>query len=248
MWFDKISEPKPRRPFRLAVGAFVVLIALFCAGCGGSTGGGSQTAMLRVVNGIWGNPVSVTIEGTAVGEVPYSSCVNEVCTALSGYMSVKSGGLAISVQEQNSTTDILPPQFQKLKLAPNSKNTLVVYADNTTDGTNAALFQDDDVPTANSVKVRVINVSENIPAASAWVVPSGTQPIGSPTINSVSFGSASSYITLSPNSYDIYMPALNCGFDSNCSSITVALPANQNFTIYLLWEGFASRILILSDN
>jgi hypothetical protein len=95
----------------------------------------------------------------------------------------------------------------------------------------------------------VVAASENVSSTSAWIVPTGTQASGNPTIGPVSFGTASSYTTLQPNTYDIYLPQLNCGFNSNCNLDTaVTLNANQNFSIYLLWEGLASRTLILADN
>jgi hypothetical protein len=125
------AKPMAKIPFRsiLSFPAALALVLLI-TGCGGSGGnaGGSSTAMLRVVNGIWGNPVSVTINGVSAGDVPYTSCVSEVCTTLSGYTTVKSGGLTISIAEQDSTTDILPTQLQNLNLAANSRNSLVVYA------------------------------------------------------------------------------------------------------------------------
>jgi hypothetical protein len=51
-------------------------------GCGGAGGGSgsNQSAMLRVVNRMWGSAgVNVVIDGTTVVTgIPYSSCVNEV--------------------------------------------------------------------------------------------------------------------------------------------------------------------------
>lgn len=218
------------------------------SGCGGGSNAGTSTpAMLRVINGIWGNPVNLTIDGASMGEVPYTSCVSEPCTVLSSYTTVKSGSLDIAIMEQGGTTNVLPTRFQKLNLAPNTNNTLVVFP---TDGggMNATLVLDDDVPAANQIKVKLVDVSENVLTASAWFVPTGTTPSGNPTIGPVPLGSASSDTMLQPNTYDIYVPRFNCGFDSNCNLDTVAMSANQNFSIYLLWEGFASRTLILVDN
>jgi Domain of unknown function (DUF4397) len=180
--------------------------------------------MLRVVNGIPGSSgVNVIVDGTTVAtDIPYSSCVNGICTALSGYVAVKSGGVKFVVQEPLAQTNLVPSQFQKLNLEPNTKNTFVLSPTDTA-GTNVGgfLFTDDDIPAANMVKLRVADVSPNM-TAPTWIVPTGTTPSGNPTISSVAVGSASSYITLPPNTYDIYLGGLSdtCGapifFNPNC--------------------------------
>jgi uncharacterized protein DUF4397 len=227
--------------------AAIIVWTLLWAGCGGGGGGSSGTASLRIVNGFWGGNIIATIDGTPV-DVPQVACVNEVCTALSQYTTVGAGGAKISIMQVGSTTNAVPTQLQNLKLAPNSKYTIAVYGSNTATGTDAALLQDDDVPAANLIKVKIVDISANVLSASAWFVPTGTQPSGNPTIGPVSFGSASAYMTLQPNTYDIYIPQINCGFDSNCNVDTVTLNANQNFSIYLLFAGLGSGTLILADN
>jgi len=226
----------------------IVLLIIFGAwGCAVGCSGGSQSAMLRVVNGIWGSPLNVTIGGASAGSVPYSSCVNGVCTALSGYVTVKSGGVNLVVEQEGSSTNIVPSQFQNLNLQPNTRNTIVFCPVGGT-AIGAFLLQDDDTPAANSVKLRVANVSINVPNMPAWIVVSGTQPSGNPTIANVPFGSASTYMTFSPNTYDIWLVGFNCGLDSNCGDVTATLKGNQNVTVYLLYEGLASRPTILADN
>jgi hypothetical protein len=236
-----------KQRIRTAVLTVCALISFIC-GCGGAGGGSgsNQSAMLRVVNDNPGSTLNVIIDGTTVTTVIYSMCVNGVCTALGGYVTVKSGGVNFAVQQEGTTTNLVPPQFQNLNLQANTKNSFVLGSIDTTTG--AVLFQDDDVPAANLVKVRVADVSNNVPTMSTWIVPTGTTPSGNPTISGVQVGSASSYITIPPNTYDIYLPGLNCGFDANCSEVTATLNANQNFTVYLLFEDNGSRALILPDN
>jgi hypothetical protein len=233
------------------------LVFLLC-GCGGAGGGSgsNQSAMLRVVNGMWGSGgVNVIVDGATVATgIPYSSCVDGICTSLSGYVTVKSGGVNFVVQEPPAQSNLVPSQFQKLNLEPNTKNTFVLSPMDTA-GTNVGgfLFNDDDIPAASMVKLRVADISPNI-TAPAWIVPTGTSPSGNPTISSVAVGSASSYITLPPNTYDIYLGGLSgtCGspvfFNPNCAKVTATLNANQNVTVYLLFEGSASRPVILADN
>jgi hypothetical protein len=227
-------------------------LAFLTCGCGGAGGssGSNQLAMLRVVNGMWGSGgLNVVVDGATVATgIPYSTCVDGVCTALSGYVTVKSGGVNFAVQAPPAQTNLVPSQFQKLNLEPNTKNTFVLSPMDTA-GTNIGgfLFKDDDIPAANMVKLRVADVSPNT-TTPAWIVPTGTSPSGNPTISTVAVGSASSYISLTPNTYDIYLVGLNCGFNPNCAKVTATLNANQSVTVYLLFEGSASRPVILADN
>ena len=206
--------------------------------------------MLRVVNGMWGSAgVNVIVDGATVATgIPYSTCADGICTTLSGYVTVKSGGVNFVVQEPPAQSSLVPSQFQKLNLEPNTKNTFVLSPMDTA-GTNVGgfLFKDDDIPAASMVKLRVADVSPNT-TAPAWIVPTGTSPSGNPTISSVAVGSASSYVSLPSNNYDIDLAGINCEFNPNCAKVTATLNANQNVTVYLLFEGSASRPVILADN
>jgi hypothetical protein len=189
---------------------FMALVFLL-SGCGGAGGGSgsNQSAMLRVVNGMWGSGgVNVIVDGATVATgIPYSTCVNGICSTLSGYVTVKSGGVNFVVLEPPAQTNIVPSQFQQLNLQSNTKSTFV-FSPLDTAGTNVGgfLFNDDDIPAANAVKLRVADVSPNT-TAPAWIVPTGTSPNGNPTISSVAVGAASSYISMPPNTYDIYLGA-----------------------------------------
>jgi hypothetical protein len=223
-------------------------------GCGGAGGGSgsNQLAMLRVVNGISGSGgVNVVVDGATVATgIPYSTCVSEICTTLSGYVTVKSGGVNFVVQEPPAQTNLVPSQFQKLNLEPNTKNTFVLSPmDTARTNFGGFLFEDDDIPAANMVKLRVAHADPSFPGAlAAWVLPDGTTPSGNPTISNVMLGSASSYLTLNPGAYDETF-AISCFIAPNCISVgPTALSANQNVTVYLLNEGFSHRPLILADN
>jgi hypothetical protein len=178
----------------------------------------------------------------------YPTCVNEVCQTLSSYMTVKSGGVDFAVETPGSTTNLVP-QFQKLNLPPNTQSTLIVSGTNAANPVGGYLFLDDDVPAANSVKLRIAHADPSFPGTvAAWVLPGGTTPSGNPTISNVMLGSASSYLTLSPGSYDETF-AVNCFIGSNCIGVgPTTLSANQNVTVYFLNQGSSHRPLILADN
>jgi hypothetical protein len=79
---------------------------------------------------------------TVVSNIAYPQCVNEVCQTLSPYVTVKAGGVDFAVEAAGTTTNLVP-QFQKLNLAPNTQNTLIVVGE--VSGTQAGgyLFLDD---------------------------------------------------------------------------------------------------------
>jgi hypothetical protein len=227
----------------------VTILPLACVACGGNSGGSSsQAAKLRVITGFAGGTTNVIVGGATVAtNITYPMCVNEVCQVLSNYLTVQSGGVDFAVEEVGSTANLVP-QFQKLNLAPDTHNTLVVVG--TIDGIQAGgyLFLDDDVPAANSVKLRIANADPIGGSLAAYVLPDGTTPSGNPIINNVMVGSASSYLTLTPGAYDETF-AISCFIGPNCIKVgPTTLSASQNVTVYLLNEGSSHRPLILADN
>jgi hypothetical protein len=111
--------------------------------------------------------LTVIINGTTVASVSYPDGVNYpscssyngevVCQALSGYLTVQSGGVDFAVQAPESSTNLVPSQFQKLNLSPNTQNTFVL-AENGAD-IEGYLFLDDSAPASGSVRLRVALVA-----------------------------------------------------------------------------------------
>jgi hypothetical protein len=229
----------------------VAVLSLASVGCGGSGGGSgsSETAMLRIISGSWAvGSLSVIVNGATVAtNIAYPTCVNEVCEALSSYLTVPAGGVAFAVEDTSSTTNLVP-QLANLNLAPNTHNTLIVVG--TVDAIPAGgyLLRDDDTPAANSVKLRIASTDPTVGTLAAWVLPDGTTPSGTPTISNVMLGSASSYLTLPPGAYDETF-AITCFVGPNCIGVgPTTLSANKNVTVYVLSEGLSHRPLILADN
>jgi hypothetical protein len=150
---------------------FITVLSTVCLACGGggsgsSSGGGAQTAQLRVINGSWYVPgnIDVVVNGTTVvSNIAYPQCVNEVCQTLGPYVTVKSGGVDFAVEVAGTTTNLVP-EFQKLDLAPNTQNTLIVVGAVLGTQVGGYLFLDDSVPAANSVKLRLRMPIHPIPA------------------------------------------------------------------------------------
>jgi Domain of unknown function (DUF4397) len=236
----------------------LVFIFLTC-GCGGGAGGasgGSGSATLRVLNASQDvNPVNVVVGGeTVVSGDPYPMCVYEICQTLSGYVQVKSGGVSFALEDPLSPTkNYVPSQFQKLNLASNTQNTFVLSAppsENLNDSDAGYVFVDDNVPAANSVKIRIVNVDPRNPTVSAFILPNGTMPSGNPPVSNLAIGTASNYITLSPGSYTVWFIG-NFGVlgpEPNMYWGPTTYPANQNFSVYLMQQLGSDRAVILADN
>ena len=111
---------------RSAIVAFV-LTCIIC-GCGGnSDAGGSGSAKLRVLNAQTGGSINVVIDGTTVvTNDQYPMCVYEICQTLSGYQTVKSGGVSFALEMPPDSSNIAPTQFQTLKLTSDTQNTFVL--------------------------------------------------------------------------------------------------------------------------
>lgn len=217
------------------------------AGCGGGSQS-SQTAKLRVISGGWAveGELTVIIDGSTVATgIEYPSCVSQVCQALSGYLTVKSGGVDFAVEEAGSTANIVPSEFRRLNLSPDTQNTFVLGGSSEIVG---YLFLDDGVSAAGSVKLRIADADPStLSPMSAWVNSDGSTA-GKPEISGVKLGSASSYITLQPGAYTEVFP-IECLTGPNCITVgPTSFTANQNVTVYLLNEGFSHRPLILAHN
>jgi Domain of unknown function (DUF4397) len=227
-----------------------------CGGGGGGASGGSGSATLRVLNASQDvNPVNVVVNGeTVVSGDAYPMCVYEICQTLSGYVQVKSGGISFALENPSSPSkNYVPSQFQNLNLVNKTQSTFVLSgppSENLNDSDVGYIFVDDNVPAANSVKIRIVNVDPRNPTVSAFILPTGTMPSGNPPINNLAIGTASDYITLPPGSYTVWFVG-NFGVLSPASNMPwgpTTYPVNQNFSVYLMQELNSSRAVILADN
>jgi len=248
----------------------IFLIAVLCcfSGCGGGSGssqsasnqgnsgqsGSGQSgssAKFRVIIGSWAVPTDLTIiiNGTTVATgISYTMCLsNEVCPAQSAYLTVPSGGVDFAIHAPGSSSNLVPSQFQKLNLSPNTQNTFVLSG-GTTDIVGY-LFLDDSTPASGSVKLRIAFVTDWLGGVSAWVNPNGSST-GNPNL-SAQQGAASSYLTLSPGPYFVTF-SLPCGFLTTPNCVVtgpITFAANQNITVYVLYENDDNFLpLILADN
>jgi hypothetical protein len=239
--------------FEKFVGAAIVITLLTC-GCGGNSSSDSGSATLRVLNASADvESVNVIVGGQTVAtNVEYPMCIYEICQTLSGYATVKSGGISFAL-EDSTGKNYVPSQFQKLSLTNNTQNTFVLSpptSGNVNDSDAGYLFVDDDTPVANSVQIRIANVDPRNPTVSVYILPNGVTPSGNPSISSLTIGTASSYMTLPPGSYTVWFVG-NFGVlgpQQYLSWGPTTYSANQNYTVYLMQQIDSDRAVILADN
>ena len=247
---------------------FLIVVLCCFSGCGGGNGssqsansqsnsgqsGSSQSgssAKFRVIIGSWAVPTDLTIiiNGTTVATgISYTMCLsNEVCPAQSAYLTVPSGGVDFAIHAPGSSSNLVPSQFQKLNLSPNTQNTFVLSGG--TPDIVGYLFLDDSTPASGSVKLRIAFVTGiGFGGVSAWVNPNGSST-GNPNL-SVQQGAASSYLTLSPGPYFVTF-SLPCGFLTTPNCVVtgpITFAANQNITVYMFEDLDTHIPFILADN
>ncbi len=177
-------------PFALALAA----LSMFAASCG------SSNSKFRLVHAIPdGQAVDVLIDGKTVESAVAFNSV----TPSSGYLSVSSGGRKLEVRQSGTTTDYFSgtPTF-------NSGAAFTVVATGAV-GNNtvvAPVFTDDNsAPTSGNAKLRFIHASPSGPTpVDIYVVAPGTDIGGvSPSISSVAYTNASTYLSVPAGTFDI---------------------------------------------
>jgi hypothetical protein len=200
-----------------------------------SIGCGSGTAKLRVLNASPDEAnVEVLVDGTSID--------NSLAFAAStGYVTVDSGSRHLQIEPAGSTTYIVD---QTLSLNTSSQTTFLMtgYASSLTD---LVLSDDITASTTSGVNLRLVNAAPSMGTADVYVVTPGTVLSGtSPAVSGLAFGTASSYLSLSTGTYEIYFtepgttfPFVETGsiaFSANQNRTLVALTANGGFTTITL--------------
>jgi hypothetical protein len=176
--------------FTLALAA----LSVFTANCG------SSNAKFRLVHAISdGQPVDVLIDGKTVE----SSVAFDSVTPSSGYISVSSGSRKLEVRPSGTTTDYFSgtPTF-------NSGGAFTVVATGKV-GNNtvvAPVFTDNNTaPMSGNAALRFIHASPSGPTSiDIYVVAPGTDITGvSPSISSLAYTNASTYLNVPAATFDI---------------------------------------------
>jgi hypothetical protein len=172
------------RHLRFSVGV-LALAALFASvGCGSSSSGTAQIRVLQASPSQ--SSVNVLIDGTTT-----SSALGY--TSSTTYQTVHSGSRHLQVEPAGTSTFILD---KTLSLASSSETTVVVTG-LSPNFSSLVLTDNNTAPTSGTAMVRFVNAAPSMGTADVYIVQTGTALTpGSPTVEAVGFGQASSYQTV----------------------------------------------------
>ncbi|HUM04500.1 MAG TPA: DUF4397 domain-containing protein [Terriglobales bacterium] len=208
-------------------------LAALTVACGSS----SSAAKLRLVNA---NPdqsgLNLLVDtNSATSGVGYG--------AASSYIGVSAASHEIQVEPNTTSTPIIDTTLN----FSSGSNVSLVSANYSYNPMSIVLNDDNSTPPSGDFKLRILNVSPGMGAQDVYVVTSGSD-IGSanPVFDSLGFGSASSYVTLTAGNYDVVFTPPGSKFTNLTTSLT--LSAGQIRTVLALNNPVGSYLAtVLSD-
>ena len=205
-----------------------------------TTGCGSTTAKVRVINASPGEgSISSTVAGTSVAS-------NLAYATASGYTSVSSGSVSLQVQQSDSSTSVID---QSITLTSNNNYTVLVTGYSTSVAA-VTLTDNDASPSSGNVSLRIVHAAPALSAVDVYVVAPGTSLSSvSPTVSSLSFESASGYLSIPSGSYEVYF-ALTGEKLASIDSGPLTLNAGDVDSVVALdgsAGGFTSTLLVDAD-
>ena len=206
----------------LSIGLLSLAGVLLAAGCGG--GGKTRFRFMNLVPDLSNNLDVLVDSKTVSSNVAYATAT--------GYQSVAAGSRQVAVELSGTATALITQSItfgsgtDTTAIAanvPSPPSTLVVFTDN-----NSA-------PSTNNFNLRVINMSPSLGPADVYVETAGTD-IGSvtPTVSSLAFGSASSYLALAGGNWEITVTATGQKFPAFPSTGSLSFSAGQVRTFVIL--------------
>jgi trimeric autotransporter adhesin len=169
----------------------VLCLVVFNAACGS----GNSNAQLRVMNASPGeSSVNVTLNSTTI-------TTGRGYGAATGYTGVGAGSPTIDFVPNGGSTTLISES-----ISLTSGTTYTVLADNYSTDIGLSVFTDDNTaPSVGNLNLRIINASPGLGTADVYVVSPGTNlNTVTPSVTSLSFGGASSYLSLAAGNYEVY--------------------------------------------
>ena len=170
-------------------------MGLFCAVAIITTGCGSSSAKVRIINASPGEgAITATVGSTSVAsDLSYATA--------SSYTSVSSGSPTLKVEQSSSSNSVID---QTVNLTSKDDYTLLI-ANYSTSIAVVTLTDNNASPSSGDANLRIIQAAPALGTADVYVVAPGTSLSSvSPTVSSLSFESASSYSSLAAGAYEIY--------------------------------------------
>lgn len=159
------------------------------------TGCGSSTATARIMNASPDeSAITATIASTSVASsLDYGTA--------SSYASVSSGSVTLSVEQSSTSNSLLN---QTINLTSNDTYTILI-ANYSTSLTAVTLTDDNSAPSSGQFNLRIVQASPSLGAADVYVLsPGDSLSSASATVTNLSFESASTYLSMSAGTYEIY--------------------------------------------
>jgi len=195
--------------------ALLFVTMILGAGCGSSNNG-----RVRVMNA---SPDESALDFTVASKAVGTSVAYGTATS---YVSVSTGSQPIQIEPPGSTT----PLLSSTVTLPSGNSTLIA-ADFSSSLTPVVLPDDNTAPSSGNVKIRVINVSPSLGTADVYVVTLGTNLTNvSPTVSNMPFEGASTYVSLTAGTYEIFFTLSGSKFPS-IDSFPLTFTAGQIRTI-----------------
>ncbi len=222
-------------------------VGLLCLGATFSTVacGGSGNAKLRVLQASPNAPnLAVLVDSTSItSDLGFQ--------ANTGYQTEKSGSHQFVMEPSGTTNNIVPSAYQTLNLVSNTQNTFIL-AGYSSSLSGIFLTDDTTTPTNSGINLRIVNAAPSLgttaPAdeVDVYIVATGTTLSGTPNINALAFGAASTYQALAAGTYQIFFtePGTTLTY-YNTPPITFT--ANQNRTVVFLSPPGYFTTLTLAD-
>jgi hypothetical protein len=158
-------------------------------------GSGNSNAQLRVMNASPGeSSVNVTLNSTTIATgLGYG--------AATGYTGVGAGSPTIDFVPNGGSTTLINES-----IPVSSGTTYTVLADNYSTDIGLTVFTDNNTaPSAGNLNLRIINGSPGLGTADVYVVAPGTNlNTVTPSVTSLTFPTASSYLSLAAGNYEVY--------------------------------------------
>jgi hypothetical protein len=161
----------------------------------------------------------------------------------SGYVSITSGSRNLQI-EPSGTTTVLVNQTSSFTSGTDSTMLSLNFASSISP---IILTDDNSSPGSGNVKIRIVNGSPLLGVCDVYVLPSGTDINSvSPTVTNLSFGSASTYLSMTAAAYEIvftYPGQKNAYIDTG----VLSLSAGQIRTVVGLNTSTSYTAAVLSD-
>jgi Domain of unknown function (DUF4397) len=218
----------------LMIGLLFTAGLLLAAGCGG--GGKTRFRFMNAVPDIADLDVLVDTK-TVSSNVAYSTATQ--------YQSVAAGSRQVEAEISGTSNALIN---QPITFGSGTDTTVFAANFQAAPSTFVVFTDNNSTPSTNNFNLRVINMSPGLGPANIYVETPGTDiNTVSPTVSALGFGSASNYLSMTANSYEITVTSTGGGIEVPAQQITFSTTQVRTFVILDDQGGACCTDTILSD-